>query len=768
MAKGQQQNTSSGWGWVAAGMALLVVWGLLWVSNTVAAMFFHTGLISSSMFISTLVHWHTKVIWGTTRVLPHAGAWHVLVVALVVVMAFCGYLVGIVGYHFFKSKGSIFAFGSKSREVDKNSDDCAKWLPFEPRKFKDFTPSAITTRDRVRPSLAGVPTKERRVDDYGFILGYARGDVDNPVAISSEYSMLLAGEPRSGKTAGFVIPWVSSWQGPVLTTSTKNEVLRATLAARKRVSDHIYVLSLPGVNIPEGVESISYDICWFYEEELDALIESAERRASIFSTVAGDKSQPIWESATKQIFACLLLIGFAWRHAQVLYLGDDSNSAKPDLNRLKPETHHIDVLKSFATLEWTRYPVEIEAVKQFLITNIPNDKGAYVAAYVKSVVRTFEGKAGDTEFAQTIAGMISVGLGKLNDPQVAAVFSTQWNSPVFDPEEFLAESGTLYLISRSEDSGDLAKFFSLVCNEVAAAARRRAARMGRCDPGLAMILDEVANIAPLPNLKSYMSEGGGNGITTVAVVQSLRQLITTYGQVMAMDIVSSSNVIATFGGSKNKEDLDMFSFQAGSRTMQMNSYDKAGNITGRSDTIQSAIDSNQIANMPQGWMLVKLPNCDAIMVKTVYYWLRPKYKWGENPFTTWQWSKEWGEGFMPESRKYFFHDTSRALSYRAAYELAVESEKLRLTRLQVEIPPLFVNDADVNTDSPAESVDVDTKKKSEPADKRLKPSYSPNPNAADLSRAERRAKVLTDRAKLPPDEGVTWNPEDDGYGSLFG
>jgi type IV secretory pathway TraG/TraD family ATPase VirD4 len=676
--------------------------------------------ITFAKFLATLWLLHSPVVYRTHQVLPDPLLWRGTAVAIAVLVFGVGMVALLLGIHLFQSMGSgSKLFGSRSA-LDKKSDNPAKWLPFNPGKYRSFTPSSIILQDQVHPSGTGVAVGERCMDSYGFVLGYARNDPENPIAISSELSMLLAGEARSGKTLGFVIPWVSLWQGPVITTSTRVEVIRATLLARKRVSDRIYVLTLPGVQIPEGVKSISYDICWFYEEELDSLIESAERRAAIFAAVAGDSAQPIWESATKQIFACLLLIGFAWRYAQVEFLGKDITSAKPSLRSVGPETHHIDTLKIFANLEWTRSQEGIGEVKKFLVDNIPGGRGVHAAAYVASVARTFQGNSGNTEFAQTIAGMIAVGLGKLNDPQVAAVFSTRWDQEVFDPEAFLAESGTLYLVSRSEDSTDLAKFFSLVVNEVAAAARRRASRMGRCDPGLALILDEIANIAPLPNLSTYMSEGGGNGITTVAVVQNLRQLITIYGEGKGKEIISSANVIATFGGSKAREDLEMFSELAGRSTVQMSSYDKLGNVTGRSESTDAAIDPNQIANMPRGWIYLKLPNSDPILVKTFHWAGGPERIWGVHPFKALKWTQEWGQPLDPATHVFPFHGTNRALSWHAIHDLNLESNALALHPLQVPI------DVAATSKEDAKVVDEETDD-SEPRTRRQRSTESPTP-----------------------------------------
>ncbi len=67
---------------------------------------------------------------------------------------------------------------------------------------------------------------------------------------------------------------------------------------------------------------------------------------------------------------------------------------------------------------------------------------------------------------------------------------------------------------------------SLVEDLVDATRRAAAASPGeRLDPPL-LLLDEVANIAPLPSLPNLLADGGGSGINTVAVLQSLAQART--------------------------------------------------------------------------------------------------------------------------------------------------------------------------------------------------------------------------------------------------
>jgi type IV secretory pathway TraG/TraD family ATPase VirD4 len=126
----------------------------------------------------------------------------------------------------------------------------------------------------------------------------------------------------------------------------------------------------------------------------------------------------------------------------------------------------------------------------------------------------------------------------------------------FDPVVFLRECGTLYLLGTSSGAFGSANIVSALIEDVVETARQLAsASIGaRLDPPLALILDEAANY-PLPSLGALMSEGGGTGITTVAVLQSLAQARDRWGHEQAQAIWDSATLKVMLGGSSNAGDL---------------------------------------------------------------------------------------------------------------------------------------------------------------------------------------------------------------------
>src|SRR5699024_7760354 len=97
-------------------------------------------------------------------------------------------------------------------------------------------------------------------------------------------------------------------------------------------------------------------------------------------------------------------------------------------------------------------------------------------------------------------------------------------------------------------------------------AKRRAARSpnARMDPPLTLELDEAANY-PLPSLAELMSEGGGSGIRTRAVFQSMGQIRHALGADQAAAVWDSATVKTVLGGSANSDTLRDISALMGER-----------------------------------------------------------------------------------------------------------------------------------------------------------------------------------------------------------
>ena len=78
---------------------------------------------------------------------------------------------------------------------------------------------------------------------------------------------------------------------------------------------------------------------------------------------------------------------------------------------------------------------------------------------------------------------------------------------------------------------------------------------GRLVPPLSLQLDEAANIAPLPSLPNFVTDGGGTGINVSIFLQALAQARECWGNNCAQTIMDGCAATVVLGGGKVPSDL---------------------------------------------------------------------------------------------------------------------------------------------------------------------------------------------------------------------
>ena len=107
-----------------------------------------------------------------------------------------------------------------------------------------------------------------------------------------------------------------------------------------------------------------------------------------------------------------------------------------------------------------------------------------------------------------------------------ALASTQ--APALDLEAFCGGANTLYICSTGRRQRQFAPLVVAIIGETRDAAYARS-RDGQTGPPTLLALDEVANIAPIPDLPAMVSEGAGQGLLVLACLQDLSQARVRWG-----------------------------------------------------------------------------------------------------------------------------------------------------------------------------------------------------------------------------------------------
>jgi len=496
-----------------------------------------------------------SVAWGTP-VGPPVLYWSLTAFAVVVV--------GFVAYGGWRLWRSA---GAPARSVDASH---VEGLATRGEVRRSAGSKALLARSAtLRPSIS-----RPRPGDVGYRLGTARrvgcwGSVED--------SVLVLGPPRSGKGMNLVIPMILDAPGAVVTTSTRPDNLAVTIAARTRRGP-VMVFDPQHLAHAPGVAALRWSLLRGCEEPQTAMIRAEALVAD--GAKSGVENASFWRTQALSVTRCMLQAAaldhrppadlYRWSHA--------AGAAK--------EATSILAGHPAATPGWDR---ALDAV-------ISADQ-----------------RTRDSTWA-----MVANTFAPLADPAVLAAVTPE-DGREFDPVAFLAMRGSVYLLGTATGASATASLVAALIEDLIDAARRLAARSAgqRLDPPLALILDEAANY-PLPSLPALMSEGGGSGITTVAVLQSLAQARDRWGREAGGAIWDSAIAKVILGGSANADDLGDISRLIGEREVTEWSETRTGGPAGRSVSSvtrhRPILEPAELRRLPIGTGLLLLRSAPPVMM----------------------------------------------------------------------------------------------------------------------------------------------------------
>lgn len=370
----------------------------------------------------------------------------------------------------------------------------------------------------LRPGLT-----DPKPTDVGYRLGSSKGV---GVWASVEDSIMVIGPPRSGKGLHLVIPAILDAPGAVVVTSTRPDNLTATMRARRRIGPvAIFDPQHLAEGLPAGLRWSPIRGC---ESPQTAMIRATGLAAGTGLSAGGVDSGGFWEGKTRAALQALL-------HAAAI-----DNRPPAELFR------------------WTLDPTAAADAVAILTgsTRAATGWAESLEAMIDSDPRTRD----------SIWQGVSLALGSLADPRVLDAVSPD-EGEGFDPEAFIRDRGTLFLLATGSGAGASAALVAALVEDLIETARRLAARSpgARLDPPMLLALDEIANLSPLPSLPTLMAEGGGSGITTMPVLQSLAQARDKWNEHQANAIWDASIVKVILGGASNSRDLQDLSALVGER-----------------------------------------------------------------------------------------------------------------------------------------------------------------------------------------------------------
>jgi type IV secretory pathway TraG/TraD family ATPase VirD4 len=300
-------------------------------------------------------------------------------------------------------------------------------------------------------------------------------------------STLVLGPSRSGKTSSLVIPNILLANGPVVSTSTKPDVMDATAAARCR--DGWAVLFDPSgeIECPPSVERVGWSPLtrardWDAAVQTSDAMVTASRPGRADSRATGEDH---WTERAGALLSPLL-------HAAAL-------ESLP----MRSVLRWIDRHNGATPLQILSSHVGEEATATDLLAGIVGTD------------------------AREQSGIWSTASGVLAAYRSDSVLAST-ELPPLDVAEFSRGTHTMYICSAGRRQSQFAPLVVAAIGDVRDATYARERAGAPMTPTL-LALDEVANIAPIPDLPAMLSEGAGQGLLVLACLQDLSQARGRWG-----------------------------------------------------------------------------------------------------------------------------------------------------------------------------------------------------------------------------------------------
>jgi type IV secretion system protein VirD4 len=330
------------------------------------------------------------------------------------------------------------------------------------------------------------------------------------LAAEPHQSVLVVAPTQSGKTTALAIPAILQWNGPVVATSVKTDLVRDTIEQRS-------TLGRTQIFDPTGSAGMQETSSW--TPILACRTWQGARQTAAWLTEAASPKRgglsdgDFWYAAAAKLLAPLLF------------------AAATNGCTIEQVITWLDKQESSEVLAALEYAGCAEALNA-MEANWSRDERQRSSIYTT---------------AETVMEAYA-------DPAVLAHAAR----PEIRAGRFLdAPADTVYLCASARNQKRLRPVFVTLLQEIIEEAYRRSASSGRpLDPSLLVVLDEAANIAPLADLDVIAATGAGHGVQLLTIFQDLGQMYDRWGRERADTILNNHRAILLGAGLSDPRSLE--------------------------------------------------------------------------------------------------------------------------------------------------------------------------------------------------------------------
>jgi len=362
------------------------------------------------------------------------------------------------------------------------------------------------------------------------------------------HTLVVAGT-RSGKTAGLCIPALLTFNGCVIATSVKNDLIDQTIERRRRMG-RVFVF--------DPVQATEYESSGWSPLVSSRDWRSAQRTAASLIDVAissegSSGNMQFFSRMAQQTLPCMLF-------AAAISKGNMRNVVRW-LHRINDKATQGEIT---TILKYAKNSQAIDAWKGF-VTKEPKMRGD-IAATIASALISYE------------------------DERVQKNAET---TDLFPEEFFNGEANTLYVVAPMAEQSRLEPVFVALMQSFLLWVTEQPAPL---DTPCLCVLDEAANIAALPLLPELLSTIGGQKVQVLTAWQDFSQIHARYGD-KKNTILNNSRAKLVLPGVSDPETIRYFSDVAGEASEEeFHSTDptkRKGSSYGRRSILNAAVIREQ-------------------------------------------------------------------------------------------------------------------------------------------------------------------------------